>query len=35
VAVLRFALTRLVRSQERQRILGAWRERWNDFRGRD
>jgi hypothetical protein len=33
--VLRFALTRLVRSQERQRILGAWRERWNDFRGRD
>ena len=35
VAVLRFALTRLVRSQERERILGAWRERWADFRGRD
>jgi len=34
-AVLRFALTRLVRSSERERILGDWHQRWNDFRGRD
>ena len=35
VAVLRFALTRLVRTSERERILGDWHQRWNDFRGRD
>jgi hypothetical protein len=35
VAVLRFAVTRLVRTSERERILGDWHQRWNDFRGRD
>lgn len=35
ITVVRFCLTRLVRSSERERILGLWRERWNDFRGRD
>jgi hypothetical protein len=35
VCVVQFALTRLVRSSERERILTSWRQRWNDFRGRD
>jgi hypothetical protein len=35
VSVVQFALTRLVRTSERERILTSWRERWNDFRGRD
>ena len=33
--VARFALTKLVRSSDRERILASWRQRWNDFRGRD
>jgi len=33
IALLRFSLTRLVRSSERERILSSWRQRWNDFRG--
>jgi len=35
LSVAQFALTRLVRSSDRERILTSWRERWNDFRGRD
>lgn len=35
LSLLRFALTRLVRSSERERILTSWTQRWNDFRGRD
>ena len=35
VSVVQFGLTRLVRSSERERILTSWRQRWNDFRGRD
>lgn len=35
ISLLRFCLTRLVRSSERERIVGQWKERWNDFRGRD
>ena len=35
VTLTRFALTRLVRSSERERILSIWSQRWNDFRGRD
>lgn len=35
VTVVHFGLTRLVRSSERERILTSWRQRWNDFRGRD
>lgn len=34
ISLIRFCLTRLVRSSERERILSSWRERWNDFRGR-
>ncbi len=34
IALIRFALTRLVRSSDRERILGSWRQRWDDFRGR-
>ena len=35
VSVVQFGLTRLVRSDERERILTSWRQRWNDFRGRE
>jgi len=35
VCVVQFGLTRLVRTSERERILTSWRQRWNDFRGRD
>ncbi len=35
LSVARFALTKLVRSSERERILSGWSQRWNDFRGRD
>ena len=35
ITLTRFALTRLVRSSERERILSGWSQRWNDFRGRD
>ena len=35
ITVLRFGLTRLVRSSERERIVSSWKERWDDFRGRD
>ena len=35
LSVARFALTKLVRSSERERILTSWNQRWNDFRGRD
>ena len=35
ITLVRFCLTRLVRSSERERIVGQWKERWNDFRGRD
>jgi hypothetical protein len=35
ITLSRFALTRLVRSSERERILSSWSQRWNDFRGRD
>jgi len=35
LSVARFALTKLVRSSERERILTSWSQRWNDFRGRD
>jgi hypothetical protein len=35
LCVARFALTKLVRSSERERILTSWGQRWNDFRGRD
>lgn len=35
LSVAQFALTRLVRSSDRERILTSWHQRWNDFRGRD
>ena len=35
LSVIRFGLTRLVRSSDRERIVTSWRDRWNDFRGRD
>ena len=35
LSVARFALTKLVRSSERERILTSWNQHWNDFRGRD
>ena len=35
LSVARFALTKLVRSSDRERILTSWSQRWNDFRGRD
>jgi hypothetical protein len=35
LSVIRFVLTRLVRSSDRERIVTSWRDRWNDFRGRD
>jgi hypothetical protein len=35
LSVAQFGLTRLVRSSERERMLTSWRQRWNDFRGRD
>jgi len=35
LSVARFALAKLVRSSERERILTSWNQRWNDFRGRD
>lgn len=34
ISVSRFALRRLVRSSERQRLLSSWGQRWNEFRGR-
>jgi hypothetical protein len=33
IAVLRFALTRLVRTEDRQAVLNDWKERWQRFRG--
>jgi len=35
LSVARFALTKLVRSSDRERILTSWNQHWNDFRGRD
>jgi hypothetical protein len=34
ITLLRFCLTRLVRSSDREEILRIWRDNWNDFRGR-
>lgn len=34
ITLLRFSLTRLVRSRDREAILRIWRDNWNDFRGR-
>ena len=34
ITLLRFCLTRLVRSSDRAEILRIWRDNWNDFRGR-
>ncbi|MFM9101523.1 MAG: CAAD domain-containing protein, partial [Cyanobium sp.] len=34
IALIRVGLTRLVRSSDRERILGSWRQRWVDFQGR-
>ena len=31
---VRFCLGRLVRSEERNRLVGDWKQRWNDFRGK-
>jgi hypothetical protein len=33
IAVLRFGLTRLVRTEDRQAVLNDWKERWQRFRG--
>jgi hypothetical protein len=35
VAVVRFSLTRLVRSDERRAVIEGLRQRWRSFRGRD
>jgi hypothetical protein len=35
IALVRFALLRLVRRSEREQVLGALQTRWDDFRGRD
>ena len=34
VWVLAFGVPRLVRSSDRQQLLGGWRSRWDAFRGR-
>ncbi|MEB3333170.1 MAG: CAAD domain-containing protein [Synechococcaceae cyanobacterium] len=34
IAFLRFCLTRLVRTSERERLLADWSRRWQEFRGR-
>jgi len=34
VTLVRFCLSRLVRSSDREQILRTWRDNWNDFRGR-
>ncbi|MCS5692805.1 hypothetical protein NZK33_12530 [Cyanobium sp. FGCU-6] len=33
IALVRFALTRLVRTEERQAVLSDWKARWQRFRG--
>jgi len=33
IALVRFALTKLVRSEERQAVLNDWKARWQRFRG--
>ena len=33
IAVVRFSLTRLVRSDERQQLIQGLQQRWNSFRG--
>lgn len=35
ITVVQFCFTRLLRSSDRQEVLGQWRKRWLDFRGRD
>jgi hypothetical protein len=34
IAVVRFALTRLVRSEDRREVIAGLRQRWQSFRGR-
>jgi hypothetical protein len=33
IAFVRFALLRLVKSSEREKVVGSLKQRWNDFRG--
>jgi hypothetical protein len=34
IAVVRYALLNLLRSEDRQKALGDWKRRWSEFRGR-
>jgi hypothetical protein len=34
IAVVRYALLHLLRSEDRQKALSDWKRRWSDFRGR-
>jgi hypothetical protein len=34
IAVVRYGVTHLLRSEDRQKALGDWQRRWNEFRGR-
>jgi hypothetical protein len=34
IAVVRYVLVHLLRSEDRQKALGDWKRRWSDFRGR-
>lgn len=33
IALMRFALTKLVRRSEREQVFAVWKRRWDDFRG--
>jgi hypothetical protein len=33
IALVRFALTRLVRTEDREAVLNDWKRRWQGFRG--
>jgi hypothetical protein len=33
ITLAKFAVTRLVRTSERERVLATWRQRWEQFRG--
>jgi hypothetical protein len=33
IALMRFALTKLVRRSEREQVFAVWKRRWEDFRG--
>ena len=35
ITLTRFSLTRLVRKSDREQVFSGWRQRWNDFRGKN